>query len=76
MTERHLRLYVNGVQASSQRAQVAFQANSNPLWIGGNSPYQGILSGGLIDEVRVYNRALNQAEIQTDMNTPIRRGID
>ena len=26
---------------------------------------------GLIDEVRVYNRALTQAEIQTDMNTAI-----
>ena len=26
---------------------------------------------GLIDEVRVYNRALPQADVQTDMNTPI-----
>ena len=26
---------------------------------------------GTIDEVRIYNRALSQAEIQTDMNTPI-----
>jgi hypothetical protein len=25
---------------------------------------------GLLDEVRIYNRALTQAEIQTDMNTP------
>ena len=28
---------------------------------------------GLIDEIRIYNRALNQSEIQTDMNTPLRR---
>jgi hypothetical protein len=27
--------------------------------------------GGLIDNVRIYNRALTQAEIQSDMNTPI-----
>jgi len=25
----------------------------------------------LIDEVRIYNRALSTAEIQTDMTTPI-----
>jgi hypothetical protein len=26
---------------------------------------------GLIDEVRIYSRALSQAELQIDMNTPI-----
>ena len=26
---------------------------------------------GVIDEVRVYSRALSQAEIQSDMSTPI-----
>jgi hypothetical protein len=26
---------------------------------------------GIIDEVRIYNRALTAAEIQTDMTTPI-----
>jgi hypothetical protein len=26
---------------------------------------------GRIDEVRIYNRALSQTEIQTDMNTPV-----
>src|SRR5262249_41244059 len=26
---------------------------------------------GVIDEVRIYNRALTQAEITTDMNTPV-----
>ncbi|MEV0381856.1 hypothetical protein [Nonomuraea sp. NPDC050643] len=27
--------------------------------------------GGLIDDVRVYNRALTPTEIQNDMNTPV-----
>ena len=40
------------------------QTTDNPLWIGGNSPY-GEYFQGLIDEVRVYNRALTQAEIQS-----------
>jgi hypothetical protein len=26
---------------------------------------------GLIDEVRVYNRALSVTEIQTDLNSPV-----
>jgi Concanavalin A-like lectin/glucanases superfamily/Chitobiase/beta-hexosaminidase C-terminal domain/Family of unknown function (DUF6298) len=68
-----LRLYVNGVQAASQARTGSVQTNSNPLWIGGNSPY-GEYFQGLIDEVRVYNRALSLAEIHTDMNTPISGG--
>ena len=48
----------------------AIQSSSDPLWIGG-TPY-GEYFHGLIDDVRVYNRALTQAEIQTDMATPAR----
>jgi chitodextrinase len=65
-----LRLYVNGTQVATGAATGAIQTTTNPLWIGGNSPY-GEYFQGLIDEVRVYNRALTQADIQTDMNTPI-----
>ena len=36
--------------------------------IGGNTVW-GEYFAGLIDEVRIYNRALSAAEIQTDMNT-------
>jgi chitodextrinase len=65
-----LRLYVNGTQVRTHAATGAIQTTTNPLWIGGNQPY-GEYFNGLIDEVRVYNRALPQADIQTDMNTPI-----
>ncbi len=40
------------------------------LRIGGNSVW-GEYFAGLIDEVRVYNRALTAAEIQQDMQTPV-----
>ena len=43
---------------------------TNPLRIGGTTALAQYFAG-LIDEVRIYNRALSQAEIQTDMNTPI-----
>jgi glucose/arabinose dehydrogenase/fibronectin type 3 domain-containing protein len=65
-----LRLYVNGAQVATAARTGAVQTSTNPLWIGGNNPY-GEYFQGLIDEVRVYNRALTQADIQTDMNTSI-----
>ena len=65
-----VRLYINGTQVASRAATGAIQTTNSPLWIGGNSPY-GEYFQGLIDEARVYNRALTQAEVQSDMNTSI-----
>jgi hypothetical protein len=65
-----LRLYVNGTQVATGAASGAIQASSNPLWIGGNNPY-GEYFQGLIDEARVYNRALTATDIQAAMNTPL-----
>jgi hydrogenase maturation factor HypE len=67
----NMRIYVNGVQVGS-RAQTGNMLTSNrTLRIGGNSIW-GEYFNGLIDDVRVYNRALSATEIQTDMNTPVR----
>ncbi len=65
-----LRLYVNGVQVASRAVAGTLLTTSNPLRIGGNANW-GEYFAGTIDEVRVYNRALSAAEIQSDMNTPI-----
>jgi hypothetical protein len=65
-----IRLYVNGTQVASTAATGAIQSSSSPLWIGGNSPY-GEYFQGLIDEARVYNRALTAADIQAAMSTPL-----
>jgi uncharacterized protein YjdB len=65
-----LRLYVNGVQVNSQAFSGQMPLSASPLRIGGDSVW-GEYFNGAIDEVRVYNRALSAAEIQTDMNTPI-----
>ncbi|WP_432824871.1 LamG-like jellyroll fold domain-containing protein [Dactylosporangium sp. CA-092794] len=66
----NLRLYVNGTLVSTRAKTGAVQTTTNPLSIGGNTPY-GEYFKGLIDEVRVYNRPLTQAEIQTVMSTPL-----
>jgi concanavalin A-like lectin/glucanase superfamily protein len=46
-------------------------ASTKPVRIGGNAVW-GEYFKGLVDDVRIYNRALSLAEIQTDMNTPVR----
>jgi glucose/arabinose dehydrogenase len=65
-----LRLYVNGTQVASQSRTGNLQVTGTPLRIGGNT-YGTEFFPGRLDEVRVYNRALSQSEIQTDMSTPL-----
>ena len=55
---------------SEPRATGAIRSPAGALRIGGNAIW-GEYFAGLIDEVRVYNRALTAAEIRTDMNAPI-----
>ena len=68
-----LRLYVNGVQVSTQAVSGNLLTSTNPLQIGSDSLY-GQYFTGMIDEVRVYNIALNQTQIQADMVTPVATG--
>lgn len=65
-----LRLYVNGSEAASLAIAGSIPTSSGALRIGGNGLW-GEYFQGVIDEVRIYNRALSGAEIQADMNTPV-----
>ena len=65
-----LALYVNGTQAATLVASGAMNSGTGSLRIGGNTIW-GEYFNGLIDEVRVYNRALSAAEITTDMNKSV-----
>jgi hypothetical protein len=60
-----LRLYVNGTLVASTAVSGALVNSTGALRIGGNSIW-GEYFGGLIDEVRVYERALSAAEINAD----------
>jgi O-glycosyl hydrolase/predicted secreted protein len=62
--------YVNGVVTRSTSVTGSIQTSTMPLRIGGNRIW-GEYFRGQIDEVRIYNRALSQSEIQIDMVTPI-----
>ncbi len=65
-----LRLYVNGTLVGSRAVAGSIPASTSPLRMGGNAVW-GEYFDGLIDEVRVYNRALTQAEIQNDMGATL-----
>jgi hypothetical protein len=62
-----LRIYVNGVQVSSSWVSGSIRTSSDPLTIGGSTVW-GRWFAGQLDEVRIYNRALTQSEIQAGMN--------
>ena len=65
-----VRLFVNGVQAGSLPFVGSMAASTGSLRLGGNGIW-GEWFAGLIDEVRVYNRALSATEIQQDMLAPV-----
>jgi hypothetical protein len=65
-----LRFYVNGQLVKSTAVSGTLAPSTDALRIGGSSA-RGEWFAGLIDEVRVYNRALTQVEIGADMNAPI-----
>lgn len=67
-----LRLYVDGNLEASLQLGDPITTNALPLTIGGNS--WGEYFPGAIDELRIYNRALTQIEIQQDMGTAVDGG--
>jgi hypothetical protein len=64
-----MKIYVNGTLIKSKAQTGSIVEVNAPLKIGGD--WSGEMFTGIIDEVRVYNVALTQAQIQSDMNTPI-----
>ena len=65
-----LKLYTNSVLAASDGEDTAISISFDPLYIGGD-PLYGQYFQGMINEVRIYNVALTEAEIQADMKTPV-----
>ena len=66
----NLRIYLDGVQVGTPALTGSIGVSANPLRIGGNAIW-GENFAGLIDDVRVFNRALTPAELTTIMNTAL-----
>lgn len=65
-----MRLYIDGIEIESRAMTGDIRVDANPVTIGGeeNGAAPQVVDGefeGLIDEVRIYNRALTATEIKT-----------
>lgn len=68
-----LKLYVNGVNVgTTSTPSYTLPASTAPITMGNNG--YGEIFQGKMDEVRVWNRALPQAEIQNNMNCELGAG--
>lgn len=65
-----LRLFVNGSEVSARARTGSIMTTTGALRIGGNNVW-GEYFAGLIDDLRVYNRALPATSVVADMNTPV-----
>ena len=66
----NLRLYVNGTQVSSRAVSGSLVNSGQALRFGGNGIWNEWFMG-LLDEIRVYNRALTAPEVQADMTRAV-----
>jgi hypothetical protein len=66
----NLKLYINGSQNQSVAQTITPAPNTSPLYIGQFGASSDFASG-VIDDVRLYNRALSATEVTTDMNTAV-----
>jgi hypothetical protein len=64
-----LHLYLNGVQVGATSVSGNIVNTTDPLRIGGAGANE--MFSGLVDNVRIYNGALSQAAIQSDMHTAV-----
>lgn len=62
--------YVNGVLVNTQALTASITARGNPTAIGADQVPSQFFKG-LLDDLRIYNRTLTLAQIQTDMVTPV-----
>ena len=62
-----IKLYINGALAASMAQTGAITTNGNPLALGNQTGFSEYF-GGYADEMRVWNVARTQAEIQSNMN--------
>ena len=64
------RIVINGVERGTTAYNETLITNNDPLHIGGDQLFAGRFFDGLIDEVKVYRRALSTAEINSYYTNP------
>ncbi|MGP3705255.1 MAG: LamG domain-containing protein, partial [Candidatus Bathyarchaeota archaeon] len=67
---KKVRIYVNGEVKAEKDANVAIPANTSSYVIGGTQESRDWFAG-IIDECKLYNRGLTEAEIKKSMKGPM-----
>ena len=70
-TANQLRIYVDGSLQRTLTTSGSMAATTGPLTLGGNNVWLDEFFNGVMDEVRVMNVALTDADIRTLMTTPV-----
>lgn len=65
-----MKLYIDGTLSASSSQTGSIATNSNPLTLGNQTGYSEYF-GGTADEVRIWNVARTQAQIQNNMNNEL-----
>ena len=60
-------IYINGEEDSNKKFEGALKHNGENFWMGARKS-DGLPFNGLIDELRLYNRGLSQAEIEQNLD--------
>ncbi len=60
-----IKIYLNGTLLSTASSSANLTVDTNPLTIGLDSPGGNEFLKGLLDDVRIYNRELNEPEVKT-----------
>lgn len=68
--QTQIKLYVDGTLVATQNSTVALPVGSEDWFIGKRWDFQETINGSM-DEVRIYNEALTQSQIQSDMRDTI-----
>lgn len=58
-----IRIYIDGVESGAEPCNAGIATNSKSVWIGGYSGHFGHEWDGLIDELCIYDRVLDPAEV-------------
>ena len=67
-----VKLFIDGDEVATRPTTGRILTTADPLWIGGSRPY-GEHFRGRIDEVRIYDRALDRNQLRSEMTTPVGR---
>ena len=67
-----VKLFIDGDEVATRLTTGRILTTADPLWIGGSRPY-GEHFRGRIDEVRIYDRALDRNQLRSEMTTPVGR---